>query len=122
MSVGGNRWRLRLLAAALLAVSCAKGVESEEEEGAVDADRDDATARRKAMDEWYNEAHPESRDGRAGGMWSPEYRRFMLTAAAKERDRWADRLPGTGFRPLVTGQNWVNIGPNKADFLHNGSF
>ena len=76
-------------------------------------EKDDATARREAMLNWY------------GGDWSPEFRAFMLEAAAKERVRYADQMPRLDGDPLLglaaTGTTWTNLGPTNADSETNGS-
>src|SRR5512142_1682052 len=89
LSAGG------LLLAILASVppSARAGTEREE--------NDDATARRQAMDEWYNESYAER--GRRGfghggkkSLWTPQYERFMLDAAKRERDRYAKLMPKSG--------------------------
>src|SRR4051794_37805210 len=49
----------------------------EEAEG----ERDDAELRQREMKKIF-------------GEWTPEYQKFVAGAAAKERARWRDRLPG----------------------------
>lgn len=89
----------------------------EEEEGrshqgrkAQEPEGDDATARRQAMKEWF-------------GEWTPEYRQFVMDAAAREREVNGSLIPGSGhFMPVkVAGNNWTNIGPTNADSETNGS-
>lgn len=72
--------------------------------------KDDATARRAAMKEWY-------------GDYTPEYRQFLMEAAQKERERWGQLIPGNNlFLPARAGGNhWANIGPTDATFQINGS-
>ncbi|MFL5356778.1 WD40/YVTN/BNR-like repeat-containing protein [Archangium sp.] len=98
-----------------------------------DHDADDATARRQAMDQWYNETYSQkAASPRAkGGPWTPAFQRFMNDAAAKERAKYASQLPGTATTITAvtnpnatiaaTGSTWVNIGPTKADYIENGS-
>jgi len=94
---------------------------------------DDPNARRRAMEEWYNEAYGKSLSRRpAGGPWSPEFQRHMNEAAARERAKWGPLLPANGARSApskdpgaiiqATGSTWVNIGPTKANYLQNGSY
>lgn len=98
-----------------------------------DHDSDDATARRQAMDEWYNDNYGHSNaKAKRGGPWSPSFQKFMNQAAAKEREKYGSLLPGiaTTIAPsgnptatvAATGTTWVNIGPTKADYLENGSY
>lgn len=74
--------------------------------------RDNPTLRREAMRQWY-------------GEWSPEYRKFILDAAATERNHHSALMPKPGFVEMglaapATG-TWSNIGPTKADVIKNGS-
>jgi PKD repeat protein len=100
------------------------------------AEADDASARRQAMDEWYNESYAdartnvrESRQGRGKPLWSVEYEHFMRDAALRERLRYPSSLPRSGstdptgdmISPLVaTGTQWTNIGPTRANYAENG--
>jgi hypothetical protein len=95
------------------------------------AEHDDATRRRQAMDEWYNDVRANHGKGKKnGGPWSAAYRRFMLDAAARERARWGAQIPGaesTQAQPagstvaaVSASGAWFNIGPTRADFLTNG--
>lgn len=86
---------------------------------------DDATRRAQAREEWYNEGY--RRDERVrpqrvrnGGLWSPAFRRFMMEAAERERQKWGALIPGSGETLKGTGPNWLNIGPTKADYIFNG--
>ncbi len=96
---------------------------------------DDATRRALAREEWYNEGYGRNRGGRpqqlrSGGYWSPEFRRFMMEAAARERQKWGALIPGTGESAPTSapgdrveaggGAGWLNIGPTKADYIFNG--
>ena len=76
-------------------------------------EKDDPTARREAMLNWY------------GGDWSPEYRAFLLEAAALEKSRHADKMPRSPGDPLMgiaaSGNSWTNLGPTNADSQTNGS-
>jgi photosystem II stability/assembly factor-like uncharacterized protein len=88
---------------------------------------DDAARRARARYEWYNEgARPRSL---RAGPWSPEFRRFMMEAAARERLKWGPLIPGNGEVPPAPDPgerleaslvNWLNIGPRKADYIFNG--
>ncbi len=96
---------------------------------------DDATRRARAREEWYNETY---RSGgrerperlRNGGLWSPDFRRFMMEAAARERLKWGALIPGNGEAAEVGGSldraeagggaGWLNIGPTKANYIFNG--
>jgi photosystem II stability/assembly factor-like uncharacterized protein len=96
-------------------------------------ERDDAGARRQAMDDWYNETYSLHGKGtehkHKKAMWSLQYERFMQTAAKRERQRYASQMPrsGTsqtvidpGASTLAVGNNWINIGPTKANYEQNG--
>jgi len=99
---------------------------------AADRDNDDATARRQAMYEWYTDDY--SHHGEPGftnqkPMYFPaEYQRFLNNAAQRERSRYAALLPGGGGlkstinspQAALTTGNWVNLGPNNANFAQNG--
>ncbi|HZX89320.1 MAG TPA: hypothetical protein VFE67_01660 [Rudaea sp.] len=99
---------------------------------AADHDNDDASARRQAVYEWYTDDY--SHHGEPGftnqkPMYFPaEYQRFLNAAAQRERQRYAPLLPGgdaaksmvnSPQSALATG-NWINIGPNNANFAQNG--
>lgn len=98
-------------------------------------ERDDATARRQAMDEWYNESYSQRSKGTKSQkyqkqLWSPEYQRFMLEAAQRERQRHGRLLPGSDTSDTVidpkssakvtVNGNWTNIGPTAANYAQNG--
>ena len=107
-----------------------------------DAERDDAGKRRKWMDEWYNgrrdQAGEQKRERQLNhGLWSPEYQRFMMLAAKRERERYRDKMPRSAhgavmidprnpsmmLKPGTTasaGLKWTNLGPGGAEFLRNG--
>ena len=84
---------------------------------------DDANKRRKFQREWFET------------QVSPEYLKFLNGAAARERARNGKLLPATTegtetsstgdtsttTNAAVTGTTWTNIGPNKANFIKNGS-
>lgn len=83
------------------------------------AETDNATLRRDAQRRWYETA------------WSPEFKKFMNNAAARERAKYRDLLPAgdagltaspESFAAAVTGSTWSNIGPNRTDVLKNGSY
>ncbi len=98
-------------------------------------ERDNATARARGWDQWYNEnyASPQHRSGARGAkkkVFSAEYRRFLMEAAARERARWGALIPSNSAdaefldpeaeRMALIGSTWTNIGPTKANVLQNG--
>jgi photosystem II stability/assembly factor-like uncharacterized protein len=98
-------------------------------------EKDSPTARRKAMDDWYNETYAEPADvhkkAKKGGPFSADYRRFMNEAANRERQKWSALLPGSDGASApaqnpatefaaVTGSTWTNIGPTNANYIKNG--
>ncbi len=98
-------------------------------------ERDNATARAQGWDQWYNEnyANPQHRSGARGAkkkVFSAEYRRFLMEAAARERARWGALIPNNSAEPefldqeaeklALIGSTWTNIGPTKANVLQNG--
>jgi photosystem II stability/assembly factor-like uncharacterized protein len=103
---------------------------------AIAQESDRPTLRAKAQDEWFNESYGRgSVRGQAhrkqGGAWSPQFRQFMLDAAARERAKYGDMIPGAQSGPSAgasdpradlsaTGTTWVNLGPTKADVIKNG--
>lgn len=117
-----KKWQ-RLVAAAVLVMSGAS----------MAGEKDDPNARKRAMDEWYNESYGKAhgKELRKGGPWSASFRKFMNDAAAKERAKYGSMLPGTGSTITAsgdptasiaaTGTTWVNIGPTKANYAQNGS-
>ncbi len=91
---------------------------------AVRAETDDASKRRRFQREWLETP------------MSPEYMKFLNGAAARERARNGKMLPSTTSgtetsatgetttttnAAAVTGTTWTNLGPNKANFIKNGS-
>lgn len=80
---------------------------------------DDASARRRAMESFYETPY------------DANFKRFMNQAAAQERARWSALMPAsTAFQPAplpgqvrapVPGNTWVNIGPTNATVIKNGS-
>lgn len=102
-----------LTIAVALIVSC-HGEEDEDE--AFDADADSATLRREAMYEWYNDHKPTH----PSPYWSRDYMKYVNDVAADEHARWPALLPRLGVSQLVTGNQWINIGPTKADVASNG--
>ena len=90
---------------------------------AVRPETDDANKRRKFQQEWFETP------------MSAEYMKFLNGAAARERARNGKLLPTTTTtesstgetttttttNAAVTGTTWLNLGPNKADFIKNGS-
>lgn len=130
MNVKSMRWGWGLLLALWAATPAAVFAEEEGE-------RDDATARRKAMAEWYSDdySHRDSEDKNAGhgrkqALFSPEYARFLNEAARRERLRYAALMPYSGtsnpvidsLAPFVAAANgnWINIGPTRANYARNG--
>src|SRR3569623_885942 len=111
------RVALPILAVAMAFVCACLG-EMEEDEGAFDADSDSATLRREAMYEWYNDHRP---TGPNQQYWSRDYMKYFNGVAADERARYLIQLPRLGVSQLVSGSQWVNIGPTKADVEQNGS-
>jgi photosystem II stability/assembly factor-like uncharacterized protein len=77
-------------------------------DASVRPETDDATARREAMRQWYETP------------FTAEYTRWLNDAAARERERNGALLPGGNGEAPVSGTLWVNLGPNKADFIKNG--
>ena len=86
-------------------------------DASVRAETDDPTARREYMQQWYETP------------FTPEYMKWLNGAAARERQRNADMLPPMSADDATTastadlataGKTWVNLGPTKADVLHNG--
>lgn len=117
-----KKWQRWVAAAALVLSGTSLG-----------AEKDDPNARKRAMDEWYNESYGKAHGKglRKGGPWSPTFRKFMNEAAAKERAKYASLLPGTSTSITAsgdptasiaaTGTTWVNIGPTKANYMQNGA-
>ncbi len=102
------------VAAALL---CACHAE-DDHDGGIDADADSATLRRAAMYEWYNDHKPT----KPSQYWTRDYMQYVNRVAADERVRWSNLLPTpSGVAQLVTGTQWINIGPTKADVEQNGA-
>lgn len=96
------------------------------------AEMDRPTARRAAMDEWYNETSGRAKGPRKlGGPFSREYMRFLNKAAEQERARWSSLMPTAETSQIVgsalttqaaaIGSTWTPIGPTKADSITNGS-
>jgi photosystem II stability/assembly factor-like uncharacterized protein len=97
---------------------------------------DNATERAKARAEWYNEGYGTRKERvsarrlRSQGLWSVEFRRFMMEAAERERQKWGALIPGNSdAKPSLDpgdrvsalgGASWTNIGPTKANFIFNG--
>ncbi|MBI2382124.1 MAG: hypothetical protein HYV16_15325 [Gammaproteobacteria bacterium] len=99
---------------------------------------DRPSARLQAMSEWYNEAANAKKGGKSlkashngsGGVWTTDFRRFMMEAAAKENAKWNKLMPtGEASRAglsleeaaaAATGTSWLNLGPTKADVIKNG--
>src|SRR3569623_211101 len=121
-------WAAGLLVA-VLGITPQHGVAATERE-----ENDDATARRQAMDEWYNESY-DNREmkglhaSQKRPLWTPQFERFMHDAAKRERERYARQMPASGpsqpivdyLAPaLVSGTAWTNIGPTKANYEENG--
>ncbi len=105
-------------------------------------EQDNPGARHQWKDEWYNENY--GQNGRQAkrrlfteGLWSPEYRRFMMDAAKRERLRHGAKMPLSARsavvidprRPMLARRpadsasealRWENIGPTEANFARNG--
>ncbi len=129
MNVKSIRWGWGLLLVGMLAAMPTAVFADEEGE------HDDATARRRAMAEWYTDdySHRGSDDeghDRKQVLFSPEYERFLNEAARRERLRHAALMPYSGtsnpvidaLAPFVAAANgnWLNIGPTSANFAQNG--
>jgi hypothetical protein len=100
---------------------------------AQEPETDDATARRIATYQWYNDTVPDRSPGRGhhSRPFTPGYQRFLNDAAARERARYGSQLPSADSPATVGsakpspgggGPAWANLGPTHADFLKNGSF
>lgn len=122
-----TQWK-KLLAAAVLvqmaAPAAAVAANREDRE-----ESDDATARREATYHFYNEDYA-NHGKKRGGPWSVKFSQYMNKAAAEERAKYSNLMPGTAttIAPITssttlaaTGTTWVNIGPTKADYIENGS-
>jgi PKD repeat protein len=94
------------------------------------------------MHEWYNETS--AGQGRKAGpgarpdsLWTPQFQRFMMEAAKRERLRYRAKMPASGTSKAVIDSSWpisaraaadslsrdlkwTNIGPTKANFANNG--
>jgi PKD repeat protein len=124
-----RNWRTGLAVAIAIALPLTVSARQHRER-----DADDPGARAQAMDEWYNESYssrgvqPKSHQKKA--LFSPQYERFLMQAAKRERVRYGRKLPASNTSkmmmdpsavlPVATGGNWLNIGPTKADFTING--
>ena len=104
-------------------------------------EQDDASARARWMEQWYNEGYRATTgktdaNARFHGIWSQSYQRFMMEAAKRERLRYAAKMPNSASSAMVIDPNapirakaadsatrdlrWTNIGPAKATFARNG--
>ncbi|MBL8299731.1 MAG: hypothetical protein JNN30_15450 [Rhodanobacteraceae bacterium] len=98
-------------------------------------ERDNAMARRQAMDEWYNESYDQRSkrtkiDKNKKQLWTTSYQHFMLQAAQRERQRYSRLLPGSDTSATVIDPKaaakinlsgtWNNIGPTAASYAQNG--
>src|SRR5262245_49702210 len=116
-----SSWRATSVLVLALVAAC--GRHDDERDAAASADElkdpgaDNATLRRKAMAEWFDEAHTS-----ASGPFSLSFRQAMLRTAAQERQRWGALLPDPNRNvvDLITGTNWINLGPTKCNNLING--
>ncbi|MBV8756702.1 MAG: choice-of-anchor D domain-containing protein [Deltaproteobacteria bacterium] len=106
-----------LAVAAAFVCACHGGDRDADGDADGDADSDSATLRRAAMYEWYNDHPPTTRSQ----YWTPEYMRYVNGVAADERARWGNLIPKLGVSQLVTGSQWVNIGPTRATVEVNGA-
>jgi PKD repeat protein len=106
-------------------------------------DLDNPSARGLWRDQWYNETYVKDdrktkRQGGNDNLWSPEYQRFMMEAAKRERTRYRAKMPTSGSSQVMIDPSapiaaraaanslsrdlrWTNIGPTKANFITNGS-
>ncbi|MFM7783140.1 MAG: WD40/YVTN/BNR-like repeat-containing protein, partial [Gammaproteobacteria bacterium] len=110
-------------------------------------EQDDPNARRRAMYEWYNDTAGRklgngnasdtgnaNANARAAVPFSREYMRFLNDAAQRERERWSALMPTPESSATVgspestisaaaaaTGTTWVEIGPDKANTITNGT-
>ncbi len=105
-------------------------------------DSDNPSARARWMDQWYNENYQRG-GGKSNsrstlrGVWSPQYQRFIMEAAKRERTRYASKMPIWATSKAVIDSSvpmsarapadslsrdlkWTNIGPTKANFIRNG--
>ncbi|HKI02540.1 MAG TPA: hypothetical protein VKK31_11200 [Thermoanaerobaculia bacterium] len=102
-----------------------------------DPDLDSATIRGIGWDQWYNENYDNpqfrnpARRGKGNKIFSASYRRFLMKAAARERERWGAMIPANpsedaafldpeAEKAALVGSTWTNIGPTKANVLQNG--
>ena len=126
MNAMSMRWGCGVLLGLLMAMPATALAEEEGE-------RDDATARRKAMAEWYNDDLAKGSNGALShkqALFSPEYERFLNEVAKHERETHATLMPWSGtsypvidsLAPFVAAANgnWTNIGPTSANFAQNG--
>ncbi|MGN6518999.1 MAG: PKD domain-containing protein [Dokdonella sp.] len=125
MNVKSMRWASCLLFGMLATLPAAARAEEEGE-------HDDATARRRAMAQWYNDdfAAGDANLSRKQVLFSPAYERFLNDVAKRERERHAVLMPASGtsdpvidsLAPFVAAANgsWTNIGPTSANFAQNG--
>jgi uncharacterized protein (TIGR03382 family) len=109
------RVAIRVLA---IAVALISACHEQDEDEAFDADKDSATLRKAAMYEWYNDHKPTTP---SSSYWSRDYMKYVMRVAGDEQARWRNLLPRLGVSQLVTGDQWINIGPTKADVATNGS-
>src|SRR3954465_2217063 len=86
-----------------------KARDSNSKAAPIDAEDDDANAHLRAEKDWYESPFP------------PEYMKWLNRAAAREREHNGASLPAPGRNAPVLGTTWINLGPNKADFLKNGT-
>lgn len=125
MNMKPMQWGWCFLLGLLVALPAASFAEDE------DGEHDDATARRRAMAQWYND--DAAFDGDAAhkqDLFSPAYQRFLNEAARRERLKHAALMPYSGtsnpvidsLAPFVAAANgnWTNIGPTSANFAQNG--
>ena len=125
MNVNSMRWAVCLMLGMLATLPAAARAGEEGE-------HDDATARRRAMAQWYNDDFAAGDAGlsRKQVLFSPAYERFLNEVAKRERERHAVLMPASGtsnpvidsLAPFVAAANgsWTNIGPTSANFAQNG--
>ena len=99
----------------LLFISC-----SEQEDEANDPDRDSATLRRQAMDEWYNETATQ-KSYAEGGPWSASSARTCSMPPRSSASAGARSCPAGVKQTLIQGSSWSSLGPTQAHTLQNGA-
>src|SRR5262249_56446757 len=78
---------------------------------------DDPGLRAMAMNDWYTESPTVKGEE---GIWSREYRAYLLDVARAERLRWPNLMPGAQVQDLIGGSQWNSIGPTDSHSSANG--